>query len=405
MSARADERWMLVALLEGRKAQGKSYPNPPVGAALVKDGRLLSTGHTQARGGPHAEVSCLRRSHESPEGATLYVTLEPCSHTGKSGKCTEVILRSSVDRVVVGIQDPNPRVAGSGVHRLKQDGIQVDIGILQELCSSDLEEYLWRAKNGLERGFSARSEDCWEEHSALWLDHLSNDAWAQSFIHSDSLRIELGDLSGLNVLDFGGGSGDISAALCALGASVTYTDQSRSLLNAAVQRNAGNSHFSAISAAEFKSEDPIPKYDLIVASMVLHDIENLELLLANLRPRLKSGARFYATILHPCFKSSHSRWINGHSGDILHGQLVDRYGNHGVNMQAINGGGPSGIPTLNIHRRLSCYLNSLIKCGLSIEQVFEPDGRQHPEYCSTTLKNSDHWFRKSPVFGVVCRAH
>lgn len=272
-SQQDDEKWMLMALLEGRRAQGKSYPNPPVGAVLVKDGKLLSTGHTQSNGSHHAEIDCIRACLKEPHGATLYVSLEPCSHVGRTGRCTDAIKQSRIDRVVVGLTDPNPRVAGSGIRQLRIDGIKVDSGILAEQCSIDLEEYLWRARNGFEKGFSEHSAQQWNIQSSSWMQHLSTDRWAQTVIHQDSLRVELGDLNGLEVLDFGGGHGDISAVLCEMGAIVTYTDQSQAMLEAAARRNAEQRRFRVLTAAEFNQQKRAARYDVIVASMVLHDVE------------------------------------------------------------------------------------------------------------------------------------
>lgn len=107
-------------------------PNPAVGAVLMSpDGRLIGSGHTQVRGGPHAEVMALRDAQargESTRGATAYVTLEPCSHHGRTGPCCDALIAAGVGRVVASLQDPNPLVAGQGFARLRAAGVEVEIG-------------------------------------------------------------------------------------------------------------------------------------------------------------------------------------------------------------------------------------------------------------------------------------
>ncbi len=397
----ADSKWMLVALLEGRKAQGRSYPNPPVGAVLVMNSQVISTGYTQHNGGSHAEVVCLNAVSEPVDGATLYVTLEPCNQIGLTGKCTDTIRSRGISRVVIGMQDPNPDVCGSAIRELQSANIAVEAGVLEELCRRDLEEYAWRVRNGFTKGFAGESAKRWNDHSFSWIKHLENDRWAQEFIHEASLRTHLGDVRGLSVLDFGGGNGDISAKLNEWGANVTYTDHSSVLLEVARAKNNGNS-VTFLTSDEFNNQSSDSRYDIIVASMVLHDIENLEQVLRQLHGRLNPGGLFYATSLHPCFKSTHSQWLKGRTEIDAQGQIIDRYGNFGVNMQAISGGGPSGIATINMHRKAEDYLNAFLNCGFAIRRVFEPDGRDHADYSSSAIEQADHWFRKSPILGVVC---
>jgi diaminohydroxyphosphoribosylaminopyrimidine deaminase/5-amino-6-(5-phosphoribosylamino)uracil reductase len=127
-SKAADRRFMQLALTLGRRGQGQTWPNPAVGAVVVKDGVIVGRGWTQPGGRPHAEPEALRRAGEAARGATLYVTLEPCSHFGKSPPCTEAIVAAGIARVVSAIGDPNPEVAGQGHARLRAAGISVDIG-------------------------------------------------------------------------------------------------------------------------------------------------------------------------------------------------------------------------------------------------------------------------------------
>src|SRR4030081_1244492 len=123
------QRFMQLALALGRRGQGRTWPNPAVGALVVRDGVIVGRGWTQAGGRPHAEPEALRRAGEAARGATLYVTLEPCSHIGKSPPCADAVIAAGIARVVSAIEDPNPEVAGQGHARLRAAGITVDIGL------------------------------------------------------------------------------------------------------------------------------------------------------------------------------------------------------------------------------------------------------------------------------------
>lgn len=125
----SDTSWMQAALAQARLALPISSPNPPVGCVIVRDGRLIGHGHTQQAGGPHAEVMAMRDAQargESLRGATAYVTLEPCSHHGRTPPCADALIREGLARVVVALHDPNPLVAGQGSARLRAAGITVD---------------------------------------------------------------------------------------------------------------------------------------------------------------------------------------------------------------------------------------------------------------------------------------
>src|SRR5258706_231877 len=113
-SKAADQRFMQLALTLGRRGQGRTWPNPAVGAVVVKDGVIVGRGWTQPGGRPHAEPVALARAGEAARGATLYVTLEPCSHVGKSPPCADAIIAAGIARVVSAIDDPHPEVAGQG---------------------------------------------------------------------------------------------------------------------------------------------------------------------------------------------------------------------------------------------------------------------------------------------------
>jgi diaminohydroxyphosphoribosylaminopyrimidine deaminase/5-amino-6-(5-phosphoribosylamino)uracil reductase len=128
-----DLRFMRLALDLGRRGLGNTWPNPAVGAVIVKDGVIVGRGWTQVGGRPHAETEALKRAKKDARGATMYVTLEPCSHTGQTPPCADAIVRAGLARVVSALEDPNPEVAGQGHARLREKGIQVDVG----LCAED----------------------------------------------------------------------------------------------------------------------------------------------------------------------------------------------------------------------------------------------------------------------------
>jgi len=137
-----NERWcdmddmecMGMALELAKKGCGFVNPNPMVGAVIVKDGKVIGTGYHAKFGAPHAEINALASCKESPDGATLYVTLEPCCHYGKTPPCTEAILNAGIQRVVVGSLDPNPLVKGKGIKQLLEKGIEVTEGIRKSEC-------------------------------------------------------------------------------------------------------------------------------------------------------------------------------------------------------------------------------------------------------------------------------
>ena len=133
----ADRRFMQLALTLGRRGQGRTWPNPAVGAVVVRDGVIVGRGWTQPGGRPHAEPEALRRAGEAAQGATLYVTLEPCSHVGKSPPCVDAIIAAGIARVVSAIEDPNPEVAGQGHAKLRAAGIKVDVGLGAEEAARD----------------------------------------------------------------------------------------------------------------------------------------------------------------------------------------------------------------------------------------------------------------------------
>src|SRR6202165_2826638 len=148
MSKAADQRFMQLALTLGRRGHGRTWPNPAVGAVVVKDGVIIGRGWTQPGGRPHAEPVALARAGEAVRGATLYVTLEPCSHVGKSPPCTDAIIAAGIARVVSAIEDPNPEVAGQGHAKLRAAGIAVDIGVGGLEAARDHAGHFRRVRDG-----------------------------------------------------------------------------------------------------------------------------------------------------------------------------------------------------------------------------------------------------------------
>lgn len=127
-----DERHMRAALALAARGLGNTWPNPAVGCVLVRDGAVVGRGWTQPGGRPHAETQALGRAGGRARGATAYVTLEPCDHHGKTPPCSEALIAAGVARVVVACQDPDPRVAGGGLERLRNAGVAVEIGLCGE---------------------------------------------------------------------------------------------------------------------------------------------------------------------------------------------------------------------------------------------------------------------------------
>lgn len=144
-----DKDYMQMALEEARKGEGWTNPNPMVGAVIVRDGRILGKGYHRKYGELHAERNAIANCRESCQGATLYVTLEPCCHYGKTPPCTEAILEEGISRVVIGSQDPNPLVAGKGIRILREHGVQVDTGVCQEDCDALNQVFFHYMRTGL----------------------------------------------------------------------------------------------------------------------------------------------------------------------------------------------------------------------------------------------------------------
>ena len=133
----SDARFMTLALSMGRRGMGRTWPNPSVGCVVVKDNQIVGAGTTADGGRPHAEVVALSQAGAKAHGATAYVTLEPCVHTGKSPPCTEALIKSGVARVVAAFGDPDPRVNGKGFRALKAAGVEVVTGVMAGQAACD----------------------------------------------------------------------------------------------------------------------------------------------------------------------------------------------------------------------------------------------------------------------------
>jgi diaminohydroxyphosphoribosylaminopyrimidine deaminase/5-amino-6-(5-phosphoribosylamino)uracil reductase len=137
-----DATFMQRALALAARGRGLTSPNPLVGAVLVRDGRVIGEGYHRRAGGPHAEIEALRAATESPEGATLYVTLEPCAHHGRTPPCAPALVAARLARVVVAVEDPNPLVGGRGLAILQAAGVTVTTGVLAEEASRENRAFL-----------------------------------------------------------------------------------------------------------------------------------------------------------------------------------------------------------------------------------------------------------------------
>ena len=149
MSIKADHEWMARAIRLAGKGRFGTSPNPNVGCVLVKNGERVGEGWHQKAGGPHAEVNALEQAGDKAEGATAYVTLEPCSHHGKTPPCAEALVKAGISRLVYGMQDPNPQVAGSGLERLQAAGIMVEGPLLEADCKNLNSGFIRRMQTGL----------------------------------------------------------------------------------------------------------------------------------------------------------------------------------------------------------------------------------------------------------------
>ncbi|WP_114961524.1 bifunctional diaminohydroxyphosphoribosylaminopyrimidine deaminase/5-amino-6-(5-phosphoribosylamino)uracil reductase RibD [Tritonibacter mobilis] len=146
--SKSDHRFMGLALSLGRRGQGRTWPNPAVGCVIVKQGRVVGRGWTQPGGRPHAEPMALAQAGAAARGATAYVSLEPCSHHGKTPPCAQALIDAGIARVVAAIEDSDPRVSGQGFEMLRAAGIKVTTGIRTEEAGFDHEGFFLRTEQG-----------------------------------------------------------------------------------------------------------------------------------------------------------------------------------------------------------------------------------------------------------------
>lgn len=137
------------ALDLARLGEGRTRPNPAVGAVIVSDGEVIGEGYHPQAGEPHAEIFALRQAGEKARGAELFVTLEPCSHHGRTGPCAEAVIAAGIRRVCVGAGDPNPQVAGRGIARLRAAGVEVRLGVLEAECRQLIAPFAKHITTGL----------------------------------------------------------------------------------------------------------------------------------------------------------------------------------------------------------------------------------------------------------------
>src|SRR5262245_636621 len=137
----ADQRFMRRALVLAERGRGTTRPNPVVGAVIVRGGRIVAEGFHRRAGEPHAEVNALAALRGPSRGATMYVTLEPCCHFGRTGPCTTAGMEARLGRIVVGCRDPNPIVDGRGIAQLRRAGVRVDVGCLEDDCRAAVRAY------------------------------------------------------------------------------------------------------------------------------------------------------------------------------------------------------------------------------------------------------------------------
>ncbi|WP_136606252.1 bifunctional diaminohydroxyphosphoribosylaminopyrimidine deaminase/5-amino-6-(5-phosphoribosylamino)uracil reductase RibD [Paenibacillus dokdonensis] len=144
-----DEFYMSLALDMAERAQGQTGINPVVGCVIVKDGALVGLGTHLQRGSGHAEVHAVGMAGKNAEGSSVYVTLEPCSHFGKTPPCCDLLVEAQVKRVIIACEDPNPQVAGTGIERLKQNGIEVKVGVLRDRAIRQNEKFVKYITTGM----------------------------------------------------------------------------------------------------------------------------------------------------------------------------------------------------------------------------------------------------------------
>jgi len=144
----SDEKFMATCLALAEKGRGFVSPNPMVGCAIVKNGKVAGKGFHEIFGGAHAEINALEKAGKKAKGSTLYVNLEPCCHWGRTGPCTNAIISAGIAKVVIAMQDPNPKMRGNGIAKLVESGVKVEIGVLAEQAEKLNEKFVKFMKTG-----------------------------------------------------------------------------------------------------------------------------------------------------------------------------------------------------------------------------------------------------------------
>jgi diaminohydroxyphosphoribosylaminopyrimidine deaminase/5-amino-6-(5-phosphoribosylamino)uracil reductase len=193
-----DVYYMSLALEEAARARGRTRPNPMVGAVVVKEGEILARGYHHRAGLPHAEVEALSQIGEAARGTTMYVNLEPCSHYGRTPPCADRLIEAGVARVVVGVTDPNPRVNGRGIERLRAAGIQVDVGVLESVCADLNAPFFTYIRAGrpyvqLKIAMSLDARIATRTGDSRWLSGEEARRWAHQLRdHADAILVGVG---------------------------------------------------------------------------------------------------------------------------------------------------------------------------------------------------------------------
>src|SRR6516165_10188428 len=143
-----DQNSMRAALALARRGLGAVWPNPAVGCVIVNENRVVGRGWTQPGGRPHGETEALRRAAKAARGATAYVSLEPCCHWGRTPPCTDALIAGGIRRVVIALEDPDPRVAGDGVQQLRAAGLEVETGLCEAEAAEINAGFFCRLRNG-----------------------------------------------------------------------------------------------------------------------------------------------------------------------------------------------------------------------------------------------------------------
>ncbi len=192
----ADTELMQRALARGETARRRTAPNPWVGAVVVRDGEVVGEGATQPPGGAHAEIEALRAAGDRARGATVYTTLEPCSHQGRTGPCVVALAEAGVTRVVIALEDPDPQVAGQGLAQLRDRGITVDVGVGAEAAARSLAPYLAHRRFGraftiVKAAMSLDGRIAARDGSSQWITGAASRADAHR-LRADSQAIVIG---------------------------------------------------------------------------------------------------------------------------------------------------------------------------------------------------------------------